>query len=94
MLPLYILALKMMALKSILLGKMTLMLVAFNILRNVQQRQMEDDHNSRVAAEYYGYHDDGIEYGGWVNRRRAFSGRSATSGVRQQRNQRSSRRRR
>lgn len=92
MLPLYIMALKMMALKSILLGKMTLMLVAFNILRNVQQRQIEDDHNSRVAAEYYGYQDDGIEYGGWVNRRRGFSGRSETPW--QQRSQGSSRRRR
>lgn len=39
---------------------------------------MEDHHNSRVAEEYYGYHDDGIEYGGWVNGR-SMSSRSRSS---------------
>lgn len=41
--------------------------------------QMEDHHNSRVAEEYYGYHDEGIEYGGWVNgRSMASSSRSGS----------------
>ncbi|CAH0385042.1 unnamed protein product [Bemisia tabaci] len=72
LIPMFIMKLKMIAMKAAVLGKLALTLLAFNFIRNYRfgGAQTADEHYSnRLAEEHYGYSGGAPEIGAWVNGR-------------------------
>ncbi|KAK9503951.1 hypothetical protein O3M35_010401 [Rhynocoris fuscipes] len=71
-LPLMLLHMKLVATKALLMGKLAILLLALNVVRNIilgtdyidEQYEMET-----LATKHYGY-NGGPEFGAWVNRRK------------------------
>lgn len=68
LLPFVLKFLLFVAIKALIAGKLALVLVAFNVLKNSSHKSDEDEYAERMAVEHYGY-GNGEEYGAWVNRR-------------------------
>ncbi|XP_075218070.1 osiris 22 isoform X2 [Lycorma delicatula] len=73
--PLFLFNLKIIAFKALMVGKLAMLLVAFNMFRNMLiTNSAHVDHidtkysMDHVAHDHYGY-NGGPEYGSWVNRR-------------------------
>lgn len=73
MIPMMLISLKIMMMKSAFFGKIAMLLMMFNMFRRrINGEGGVTSHNISVddgAKEYYGYHGD-EEYGAYVNRRR------------------------
>lgn len=74
MIPMVLTSLKFMLLKSMVIGKLAILLVALNAIRRsmnggaVYSHNINvQDNNKKELAEHYGY-SGGIEYGAYVNR--------------------------
>lgn len=76
MLPIAFKILMFFAIKALLAGKIALLLVAINLIKNANFKSDEDEYIERVGQEHYGY-GNGEEYGSWVNGKRAFDGSAA-----------------
>jgi len=68
LLPIVLKFLLFVAIKALIAGKLALILVAFNAIRNASLKSDEDEYVERMSYEHYGY-GGGEEYGAWVNRR-------------------------
>lgn len=68
LLPFVLKFLLFVAIKALIAGKLALVLVAFNVLKNAGHKHDDDEYGERMAVEHYGY-GNGEEYGAWINRR-------------------------
>ncbi|KAL0267679.1 UNVERIFIED_CONTAM: hypothetical protein PYX00_009874 [Menopon gallinae] len=73
MLPIAFKMLLFFAIKALVAGKIALLLVAINLIKNANFKSDEDEYIERVGQEHYGY-GNGEEYGSWVNGKRSFDG--------------------
>ena len=66
--PMFLSMLKMMLMKSLMVGKLALILIAINALKNSNAFKSRSEEN--VANIHYGYHGVGMEeYGAYLNGR-------------------------
>lgn len=68
LLPIVLKFLLFVAIKALIAGKLALILVAFNAIRNASMKSDEDEYIERMSYDHYGY-GQGEEYGAWINRR-------------------------
>ncbi|XP_049845766.1 uncharacterized protein LOC126298475 [Schistocerca gregaria] len=66
-LPFFLTSLKMMAVKSLFVGKVALLLLLFNVLRNAALQSQDNVYKDNLAEAHYGY-NGGPEIGAWFNR--------------------------